>query len=92
MGGAALDVLEGEERLPSPDRAAGPADELFRQRLHRLQQLPNAILTPHGAYRTRRALYETVETTLTNCVNFERNRANEAAHHRDPVRGLLGGA
>jgi D-specific alpha-keto acid dehydrogenase len=89
LRGAALDVLEGEEALLSIDRAARPADNPLLKRLHRL---PNALVTPHMAYRTDRALYETVETTLTNCMTFERNRTNEEAHHRDPVRGLLGGA
>ena len=58
LGGAALDVLEGEEGLFYVDCTTRPVDNQF---LLRLQQLPNAIVTPHTAYYTERALYDTVE-------------------------------
>jgi D-specific alpha-keto acid dehydrogenase len=89
LGGAALDVLEGEEGLFYFDCATRPVDNHF---LLRLQQLPNAIVTPHTAYYTGRALYDTVEQTLVNCLSFERNRTNEETQDRDLVRGLLGRA
>ena len=41
-------------------------------RLLRLQQLPNVLITPHTAYYTDHALRDTVEGTLTNCRRFER--------------------
>jgi D-specific alpha-keto acid dehydrogenase len=88
LGGAALDVLEGEEGLFYFDCTKRPVDNQF---LVRLQELPNAIVTPHTAYYTERALYDTVEMTLLNCLKFERNRANGEAQRRDLVRGLLGG-
>jgi len=73
LGGAALDVLEGEEGLFYFDCTRRPIDNRF---LLRLQELPNAIVTPHTAYYTRRALYDTVATTLLNCRNFARARGN----------------
>jgi D-specific alpha-keto acid dehydrogenase len=88
LGGAALDVLEGEEGLFYFDCTEKPIDNQF---LLRLQKLPNAIITPHTAYYTERALYDTVERTLMNCLNFERNRSNGKATDRDLVRGMLGG-
>lgn len=88
LGGAALDVLEGEEGIFYFDRGTTPLDN---QRLLKLQQLPNAIVTPHTAYYTARALQDTVEKTLMNCLSFERNRASEDTQDRDLVRGLLGG-
>jgi D-specific alpha-keto acid dehydrogenase len=87
LGGAALDVLEGEEGIFYFDCTTRPLGNRF---LSRLQQLPNAIVTPHTAYFTERALHDTVEKTLTNCRNFERNRAREETKDRDLVRGLLG--
>jgi D-specific alpha-keto acid dehydrogenase len=72
LGGAALDVLEGEEGIFYCDRTTSPVEHPY---LPRLQQLPNAIVTPHTAYYTRRALRDTVETTLMNCLRFERSRA-----------------
>ena len=88
LSGAALDVLEGEEGLFYFDYTTRPVDNQF---LLRLQQLPNAIITPHTAYYTRRALYDTVKNTLMNCLNFERSRANGATKDCDLVRRLLGG-
>ena len=67
MGGAALDVLEGEEGLFYFDYTNRPIDNLL---LVALQRLPNVIITPHTAYYTRRALYDTVEQTLIKCRDF----------------------
>jgi D-specific alpha-keto acid dehydrogenase len=89
LGGVALDVLEGEDGIFYFDCSSRTIDNRC---LLRLQQLPNAIVTPHTAYYTARALRDTVEQTLVNCLNFERNRADEQAHGRDLVRGVLGGA
>ena len=86
LGGAALDVLEGEEGIFYVDRTTMPVDH---RSLLRLQQLPNAIVTPHTAYYTRRALHDTVEQTLVNCLRFERNRASEETEDRYRVRRLL---
>jgi D-specific alpha-keto acid dehydrogenase len=72
LGGVALDVLEGEEGIFYVDRSTNPVDHPF---LGRLQRLPNAIVTPHTAYFTHRALRDTVEKTLMNCLCFERSRA-----------------
>jgi D-specific alpha-keto acid dehydrogenase len=72
LGGAALDVLEGEEGIFYFDRTTTPVDNQF---LLRLQQLPNAIVTPHTAYYTGRALHDTIEKTLMNCLSFEGSRA-----------------
>ncbi|MEO3762131.1 NAD(P)-dependent oxidoreductase [Streptomyces sp. B8F3] len=68
LGGAALDVLEGEEGIFYADcrntpMAGGP--------LPRLQKLPNVLVSPHTAYYTDRALSDTVENSLTNCLEFE---------------------
>jgi D-specific alpha-keto acid dehydrogenase len=73
LGGAALDVLEGEEGLFYFDCTNRPIDN---RGLLALQRLPNVIVTPHTAYYTRRALYDTVEQTLIKCRNFERSRAS----------------
>jgi D-specific alpha-keto acid dehydrogenase len=86
LGGAALDVLEGEEGIFYVDRTTRPVDNPF---LLSLLQLPNTIVTPHTAYYTERTLYDTVERTLINCLSFERSRANDEPQDRDLVRGLL---
>jgi D-specific alpha-keto acid dehydrogenase len=73
LGGAALDVLEGEEGFFYFDCTKRPIDNRL---LLALQRLPNVIVTPHTAYYTRRALHDTVEQTLLKCRNFERSRAD----------------
>jgi D-specific alpha-keto acid dehydrogenase len=94
LGGAALDVLEGEEGIFYCDRTNTAIDH---PSLLRLQRLPNVIVTPHTAYYTARVLRDTVEQTLAHCLrferrHFERNRASEETRDRDLVRGMLGGA
>lgn len=74
LGGAALDVLEGEEGFFYFDCTRKPLEHPF---LLRLQKMPNVILTPHTAYYTGRALRDTVENTLLNCLDFERRTSVE---------------
>lgn len=74
LGAAALDVLEGEEEIFYFNRTQQHIDNQF---VLRLQKMPNVIVTPHTAYYTERALRDTVEKTLLNCLEFER-RANYA--------------
>jgi len=60
LGGAALDVIEGEE--------AGEDNPY----LGLLRALPNTIVTPHTAYFTWGALRDTVEETLATAVELAR--------------------
>ncbi|MEV0650832.1 NAD(P)-dependent oxidoreductase [Phytomonospora sp. NPDC050363] len=72
LGGAALDVIEGEEGIFYADHRDKPVDNAA---LLRLQGLANVIVSPHTAYYTDHALRDTVENSLVNCVNFaERNQ------------------
>jgi D-specific alpha-keto acid dehydrogenase len=68
LGGAALDVVEGEEGTFYADCRGRRIDP----RLARLQRLPNVVLTPHTAYFTDHALADIVENTLLGCLSFER--------------------
>jgi D-specific alpha-keto acid dehydrogenase len=68
LGGAALDVLEGEEGIFYADcRDRSPGSEP----LLRLQEMPNVLISPHIAYYTDHALSDTVENSLVNCLTFE---------------------
>jgi D-specific alpha-keto acid dehydrogenase len=69
LGGAALDVLEGEEGIFYADYRNRPVGN---EQLLRLQGLPNVVVTPHAAYYTEHALSDIVENTIINCMNFER--------------------
>jgi len=68
LGGAALDVLEGEEGIFYADCRDQPIES---KTLLRLQELPNVLISPHTAYYTDHALSDTVENSLINCLKFE---------------------
>jgi D-specific alpha-keto acid dehydrogenase len=72
LGGAALDVLEGEEGIFYADRRNDPIDCAL---LPRLQRLPNVLISPHTAYYTDHALRDTVENSLINCLTFQSGAA-----------------
>lgn len=67
LGGAALDVLEGEEGIFYTDCRARDIDS---EALLRLRRMPNVLITPHTAYYTDHALSDTVENSLINCLSF----------------------
>ncbi|PPG41887.1 NAD(P)-dependent oxidoreductase [Rathayibacter rathayi] len=69
LGGAALDVVEGEEGCFSVDHSGRP---LPHGSLERLIAMPNVVITPHLAYFTTRTLHQIIETTLSLCVTHER--------------------
>lgn len=68
LGGAALDVLEGEEGIFYADRRNNPVDS---ELLLRLEKLPNVLISPHTAYYTDHARSDTVENSIANCLKFE---------------------
>ncbi|TDD62646.1 lactate dehydrogenase [Kribbella antibiotica] len=68
LGGAALDVLEGEEGIFYADHRDQPIESHL---LLRLQKLPNVIVSPHTAYYTDHALSDTVENSIINCLEVE---------------------
>jgi D-specific alpha-keto acid dehydrogenase len=74
LGGAALDVIEGEEGIFYFNRSGAP---LEHQYLRRLQAMPYVIITPHTAYYTERVLWDTAVKTIENCLAFA--RASERA-------------
>ncbi len=67
LGGAGLDVLEGEGEVFYAD-CRGKSIE--GQLVIRLQELPNVIVSPHTAYYTDHALSDMVERTIANCRRF----------------------
>lgn len=69
LGGAALDVVEGEDGIFYADHRSTPHEN---RALARLQELPNVVVTPHTAYFTTHALGDTVVNSLINCLRFEK--------------------
>ncbi len=75
LGGAALDVIEGEDAAFYADCRDRPIDPQLAQ----LQRLPQVLITPHTAFCTDHALADVVENTLIGCrAHSERN------HHATP--------
>ena len=74
LGGAALDVLEGEEGIFYANCRSKPIET---RPLLRLQELPNVVISPHTAYYTDHALSEIVENSIINCLEFERGSRHE---------------
>jgi D-specific alpha-keto acid dehydrogenase len=68
LGGAALDVLEGEEGIFYADCRDRP---IGNNLLLRLQRRPNVLISPHIAYYTEHALSDIVENSLVNCLRYE---------------------
>ena len=72
LGGAALDVVEGEDGIFYADCRDRPmSTALMNTALRRLQELPNVVVSPHTAYYTDHALSDTVENSIVNCLTFE---------------------
>jgi len=72
LGGAALDVLEGEEGIFYADCRNKAIESKL---LLRLQQLPNVLISPHTAYYTDHALSDMVENSIINCLKFEKEKS-----------------
>ncbi len=72
LGGAALDVLDGEEGIFYTDCRSKPIEN---RSLLRLQKLPNVLISPHTAYYTNHALSDTIRNSLLNCLDFESGKA-----------------
>ena len=68
LGGAALDVIEGEEGIFYADYRQKPIEN---KAMLQLQSLPNVLITPHTAYYTDHALSDIIESSLVNCLNFQ---------------------
>lgn len=68
LGGAALDVLEGEEGIFYADCSGKPVES---KPLLRLQALSSVLISPHTAYYTDHALRDIVENSIINCLRHE---------------------
>lgn len=70
LGGLAIDVYEGEEKLFSEDRSG---ESIADKQFVRLRDFPNALITPHQGFFTVEALTNIAATTIANLDSFERN-------------------
>src|SRR3989339_221099 len=80
IGGAGLDVLEGEYFIREEKQVISPQ---FRKSVdlhmvlqnHVLLRHPNVLITPHNAFNSQEALERILSTTMGNISMFEKGRA-----------------
>lgn len=72
LGGAGLDVYEGEDEYFFRDLSGQVIED---DRLARLLTFPNVAVTAHQAFLTREALGNIADTTLENATAFEQGGA-----------------
>src|SRR5581483_5652328 len=97
LGGAALDVIEGETLLRYPEQIAllgnnAPAEAAMRHsvEISALQKMPNVIVSPHNAYNTVEAVAKINQTTTQNIINYwYGNVPYRVAAGRKPMGKLL---
>lgn len=76
LGGAGLDVIEGEERIGDEAQMAGsdlPREDLaVAVQRYALLNRDDVVLTPHMAFYSREALHRLMQTTCANICAFLR--------------------
>ena len=74
VGGAGLDVLEGEHNLKAEAEVVRDCDSLqdlkTMMRDHELMRMPRVIVTPHVAFFSREAYHDILQITAKNIVAF----------------------
>ena len=83
IGGAGLDVLEGEEEMKehkdSLHNDHSKNLKTFHQN-HRLLKEKNVVITPHSAFYTREALERILDTTIENIKSFSKGKMVNSVH------------
>ena len=74
VGGAGLDVLEGERNLKAEAEVVRESSSLQDMKIlireHELIRMPRVIITPHMAFYSREAYRDILETTAQNILAF----------------------
>lgn len=74
LGGAGLDVLEGEELIKderqSLHKSSDAAEEKRREENRRLLERDNVVFTPHIGFYSKEAIERILETTVDNLLHF----------------------
>lgn len=91
LGGAGLDVIEGEELIKEEAAllTAPMAEEKLRMvlRRHLLLRRENVVVTPHMAFYSKEALQRIVETTVVNINGFLAGQPQNVVNAPKPRTG-----
>jgi len=78
IGGAGLDVIEGEELIAHEEELIGDSKaqkklgQVFRDQ--QIFKMDNVIFTPHNAFNSKEALRRILDTTLHNIEAYSKNK------------------
>ena len=83
LGYLGIDVYAEEEKLFFKDLSEMIIDD---DKIARLMQFPNVLITAHQGFLTREALEQIAMTTLQNLTDYENGKVNENAVFMDKVK------
>lgn len=96
LGGAALDVLEGEKLLNLEDElillsSGETTKDMLRHsvEISALKKMPNVIVSPHNAFNTVEAIGRINGTTVQNIVDFYNGQMPHKIEPKTPEMGKL---
>jgi D-lactate dehydrogenase len=78
LGGAGLDVIEGEELIKEEHQLIGNKINQKKWKTivrdHKIFNMDNVVFTPHNAFNSKEALQRILDTTVENIVAFIENQ------------------
>lgn len=83
LGYLGIDVYAEEEKLFFKDLSEMIIDD---DKIARLMQFPNVLITAHQGFLTREALEQITLTTLQNLTDYENGKVNENAVSLDQIK------
>ncbi|MGM0566647.1 MAG: 2-hydroxyacid dehydrogenase [Bacteroidota bacterium] len=83
LGYLGIDVYAEEEKLFFKDLSEMIIDD---DKIARLMQFPNVLITAHQGFLTREALEQIAMTTLQNLTDYENGKVNENAVSLDQIK------
>jgi len=96
LGGACLDVVEGEKLLNLEEELAliesgeQPADTMRHSvEISALKKMPNVIVSPHVAYNTAEAIGRINSTTVQNIIDFYNHNIPNKVEAKSSSTGKL---
>jgi D-lactate dehydrogenase len=70
LGGAGLDVIEGEEYIKEEKQLLHDSSNIERWKTivrdHKIFKMDNVVFTPHNAFNSKEAIHRILETTIDN--------------------------
>jgi len=96
LGGAALDVIEGERLLEYGNQIAllrdeHPSEEFLMHsvEISALKKMPNVIVSPHNAFNTTEAIGRINQTSVDNIIGFYSNNIPNKVDAKPQETGKL---